>query len=211
MSSTSMLIDLHYLPCIEYFACLLKYDTICIETHEHYQKQSYRNRCCILTANKIVTLSVPVLKGNSKQNIKDVQIDYNQKWVTDHWRTICSAYGKAPFFDYFAPYFQDLFLRKYKFLFDLNFELLTICLSLIKIDKKIFFSEKYKKQAETGQDDFRAKIHPKIPYSENDIYQPVRYLQNFGNNFAPNLSIIDVLFCEGNHSQSLIRQSLITN
>jgi hypothetical protein len=205
----SVLIDLHYFPCLEYFACLLKYDTIYLEACENFQKQSYRNRCNIITANKIATLSVPVLKAGKKQLIRQVEIDYAQKWLTDHWRTIYSAYGKAPFFEYFAGFFENILLKKYNYLFDLNLELLTTCLQLLKINKKILLTSSYKKEAEPGQDDLRSQIHPKISFRQNNIYAPVPYNQNFGNNFVSNMSIIDVLFCEGVQSLNIIRQSLV--
>ena len=205
----SVVIDLHYLPCIEYFACILKYDVIYLEACENFQKQSYRNRCNILTANKVATLSVPVLKARQKQLIREVQIDYAQKWLSDHWRTITSAYGKAPYFEYYAGFFENIFLKKYKYLYDLNIDLLTTCLYLLKLEKKIIFTTEYKIDVEPCQDDFRSKIHPKISFEQNNIYKSVPYVQNFGKTFVSNLSIIDVLFCEGTHSQNLIRQSLI--
>jgi hypothetical protein len=209
MPTTGAVIDLHYLPCLEYFACLLKYSNVYIEAHENYQKQSYRNRCHILTASKVAILSVPVLKGNSKQLIRDVQIDYDQKWLTDHWRSISSAYGKAPFFEHYADFFEKIYTKKYKYLFELNAELLTNCLSLLKLRQKIEYTEVYKNSAETALDDLRSAIHPKKEFKNNKLYTPVRYRQNFGNNFVSNLSIIDVLFCEGPRSLEIIRQSVI--
>ncbi|MDO1450299.1 WbqC family protein [Rhodocytophaga aerolata] len=209
MPAKSAVVELQYLPCLEYFACLLKYDTVYIEAHEHYQKQSYRNRCHILTATKVAILSVPIVKGNSKQLIRDVQIDYTQKWLTDHWRTIYSAYGKAPFFEHYADFFERVYVKKYKYLFDLNLDLLTNCLSLLKVNKKINFTDSYKSTEEIAVKDFRSAIHPKSGDKNSNLYTPVRYRQNFGNNFVSNLSIIDVLFCEGPRSLEIIRQSVI--
>jgi hypothetical protein len=160
-------------------------------------------------ASKVATLSVPVLKGNSKQLIRDIQIDYDQKWLTDHWRSISSAYGKAPFFEHYADYFEKIYLRRHACLFELNLELLTICLKLLSIKKKIDFTSAYKNSTENAIDDFRSAIHPKKEYKNNNLYTPVRYRQNFGNNFVSNLSIIDLLFCEGPRSIEIIRQSMI--
>lgn len=209
MGASSVLIELQYLPCLEYVACLLKYDTVYLEQHEFYEKQSYRNRFCILTANKVAILSVPVVKGNHKQRITDVQIDYSQNWVKDHWRTIASAYGKSPFFDHFAPYLEQIFAKQHRFLFDLNIELLTKCLNLLDAGIKINFTSTYQKYAENGQIDLRSAIHPKKDFTQNHEYQPIPYLQNFGSNFVPNLSILDALFCEGKQALHIIRQSIV--
>ncbi|MES2731139.1 MAG: WbqC family protein [Bacteroidota bacterium] len=204
-----MVIDLHYLPSLEYFAALLKYEHIYIEAHEHYQKQSYRNRCYIRAANKVDLLSVPILDGNRKILIQDVKIDYQQGWLKDHWRAITSAYGKAPFFEYYAPFFEQLFFKKYTYLFDLNWELLTKCLSLLQIRKNLILTTSYVKLEELLSLDLRSAIHPKKNYLDNKIYQAVPYVQNFGSDFAPNLSIVDLLFCEGTQAKQFLEQSII--
>ncbi len=201
-----MIIDLHYLPSLEYFACILQHDTIQIEAYEYYEKQSYRNRCKILASNKIDVLSVPVQNGNSKIIVKDIKVEYHQDWVRRHWGAIYSAYGKAPFFEYYADYFANIFEKKPDFLFDLNMELLTICLKLLKVEKKIIFTEEYEKVA---QNDYRGQIHPKRSYSQNNFYEPIMYRQNFGSDFEPNLSILDLLFCQGNQARKILEQSTL--
>ena len=97
-NADTLLLDFHYLPCIAYFSCINRYHHLILEVHENYEKQSYRNRCYILSANKVLPLSVPVHRGKGKKPTKDIRIDYSQKWVNNHWRAIKSAYGKAPFF-----------------------------------------------------------------------------------------------------------------
>ena len=201
-----MTIDLQYLPSLEYFCALLKHDKITIEAHEYFEKQSYRNRCRIQTTNKIDTLTVPVKNGNSKVLIKDLRIDYHQDWTRRHWGAIHSAYGKSPFFEFYADYFRFLFEKKPDFLFDFNLDLLTICLKLLRLEKTIIFTENYEKDV---KNDFRGQVHPKRHYQENQLYQPVKYRQNFGSEFEPNLSILDLLFCQGNQSLKILQESLI--
>ena len=201
-----MTIDLQYLPSLEYFCALLKNDIIVIEAHEYFEKQSYRNRCKILTTNKVDDLTVPVKNGNTKILIKDLRIDYHQDWTRRHWGAIHSAYGKSPFFEFYADYFKKILDKKPDFLFDFNLDLLTICLKLLRLEKTIIFTEEYEKDVEN---DFRGQIHPKKTYQENQLYQPVKYRQNFGNEFEPNLSILDLLFCQGNQSLKILQESLI--
>ncbi len=66
-----LLIELHYLPCIQYFTHLLEYEKVVLEADEHYPKQTYRNRCRVLTAQKVMTLSVPVAKGPGRPATRD--------------------------------------------------------------------------------------------------------------------------------------------
>ena len=201
-----MTIDLQYLPSLEYFCALLKHDTIVVEAHEYFEKQSYRNRCKILTTNKIDVLTVPVKNGNTKVLIRDLRIDYHQDWTRRHWGAIHSGYGKSPFFEFYADYFRILLEKKPDFLFDFNMDLLTICLKLLRLEKTIIFTEKYEKDVEN---DFRGQIHPKKTYQENQLYQPVKYRQNFGNEFESNLSILDLLFCQGNQALKILQESVI--
>lgn len=204
----NILIELQYLPSLEYFTCLLQCKDIYIEACEHFVKQTYRNRCHIRGANKVETLSVPIVKGNRKILVKDTKIDYNQKWLGNHWRAITSAYGKAPFFEYYEAYFHDIFYKKIKFLFDLNYELLTLCLKLLQIDKKLILSEKYNKSPENGILDLRSVVHPKKGHQQNGFYMPYLYNQVFGKNFVENMSIIDLLFCEGPNAPLVLKNSV---
>ena len=200
-----MTIELQYLPSLEYFCAILQNDEIIIEAHEYFEKQSYRNRCRIQTTNKIDALTVPVQNGNKKVLIRDLKIDYSQDWTRRHWGAIHSGYGKSPFFEFYSGYFKNLLDKKPDFLFDLNLELLTICLKLLRLEKNIIFTEYYQKNLEN---DYRGLIHPKRNYELNNLYQPSTYRQNFGNEFEPNISILDLLFCQGNQSLSVLKESL---
>ncbi len=196
-----MLIESFYLPNIEYFLLLFENDNIYIEAFENYQKQSYRNRCKILTTNKIADLIVPVIKGNSKEIIKNIKIDYGQDWQRNHLRTIKSAYGKAPFFEHFYDFFRIVFEKKHDFLIDFNTELLTVCLKLMQIKKEPKFTERFEIKAEN---DFRGIIHPKKATESITNIEAYNYSQNFGEKFVPNLSIIDLLMCQGPQSVKIL-------
>jgi hypothetical protein len=203
----SVLIDLHYLPSLEFFSCLLNFDKIILESNENYIKQSYRNRCYILGANKPEMLIIPILDGNKKILIKDIKIDYSQHWQLNHWRTIRAAYGKSPFFEFYIDYFQKVFEKKNTFLWDTNVELLTICLKLLRQEKTICLTEKYEKAPNSTIFDARSMINPKKEIENSEFYKIVPYQQNFGNKFESNLSIIDLLFCRGNQALEILKKS----
>jgi hypothetical protein len=179
-------------------------DELVLEKHENYTKQSYRNRCYVLTAQGVQPLSVPVLRGNSKTKIPitDIEIDYSQHWDKIHWRTIQAAYGRAPYFEFYSDYLKEVYDRQPQYLFNLNVDLLKLYLKLLKLNKPIAFTDTYKDNVSENVLDFRNKIHPKI-ITDNLNVKP--YTQVFGKQFATELSIIDLLFTQGPESLSYIQ------
>ena len=206
-SDTALLIDLHYLPCIEFFTYLQRFDKIIIEAQENYQKQSYRNRCRIMGPNRVLELSVPVLKPSGKTKIKEVRIDNHQNWIQRHWRGLRASYGRAPFFEFFSDEFYQPLTKPHIFLFDLNLLLLHTTLQVLGIDKEIELSASYQTEASSGTFDARARIHPQCEYDHNGYYRPTRYNQIFGKEFVANLSIVDLIFCEGTNAYQVLQQS----
>lgn len=204
----TLLSETQFLPPIEFFCCLQQAENHVIEAYEHYQKQTYRTRCYILGANHIQCLSVPVIKPSGKVPTRDVQIDKGAKHINEHWRSIQSAYGKAPFFEYFAEYFQQIFEHPPTYLIDWNHQLLTICLKLLNMTKDISITENYVETSNEHILDIRSAITPKTHFTNRPYYQAVSYHQTFGKDFVPNLSIIDLLMNEGPRSQEVVTKSV---
>ena len=98
-----MLLTTAYFPPIEYFALLARYSVVYMEACENYQKQSWRNRCRILSANGPETLNVPVVheNGTFALPIKEIRVEYTTPWVLRTERAIESAYSSSPFFLYY--------------------------------------------------------------------------------------------------------------
>ncbi len=212
MNETSnILLELHYLPTIQYISKLIHYPTIYIEQHEHYVKGTYRNRCYIAEANGLLRLSIPLEKGkNEQQAIRDVRIAYYEPWQHWHWEGIRSAYGSSPFFEYYADAIEPFYTKRYEFLFDWNWELLQTILQLIGIQCNIQLTNVYQKNLSNEILDFRNFISPKLHRQQEDPYfQPIRYEQVFieKHGFLPNLSILDLLFCTGPEAARILHSS----
>jgi hypothetical protein len=138
-----LLIESHFLPCIEYFCALTRHNTVVIEKHEHYLKQSFRNRCYILAAHGPERLTVPLTGKHGNSLITSVQIDYAYRWQTNFWRTLQSAYANSPYFEHYKDDLHRELFSGEKYLFDLNLRLLSMCLKWLSWKKDITQTPEY--------------------------------------------------------------------
>jgi hypothetical protein len=201
-----------YLGNIQYFGKFIAAQKVYIEQHEHYLKQSYRNRCEILTANGRLTLVIPVERSNGKKMfIRDVQISYAQPWQNSHWRALTVAYNSSPFFEYYCDDLKPFFERNEIFLFDFNTKLTNKILELMGINTPIFFTDEYKNFDDDFAFDHRQNINPKARfYADDKTVSPQKYYQVFAQKFGfvPNLSIVDLLFNEGPNAKDELGKSI---
>ena len=146
------ILPLTYLGSTEYFRCL--YDGTCvIDLYEHYVKQSYRNRCDILTAGGPASLTVHVVKGGSirKRPVCDMRIDYSKRWQHQHWMSILSAYRNSPYFDHYRDRFEPFYNREFTFLADWNIALLETVTGILGTPPALRFSDSYIEALNTGR------------------------------------------------------------
>lgn len=183
-----------YFPCISYMARFLKEDAPEIEIWETYHKQTYRNRCLVMTANGVQVLSVPVIKVNGNHTMtKDVAISYKEPWQQIHRRCLESGYKASPYFDHYYPYLEPLFSHQFERLIELNDTALLAVLKILKTKKEILHTPDYVREAEHDLRDTFSPKKPTVPSSFPPYYQvfSAKYP------FAPDLSILDLIFNEG--------------
>lgn len=202
----SIAVDLHYFPNLEFFAAIAEAEELVFFPDAIYKRQSFFNRTQIRLANKVGTLSVPIQGRRPRLSQKEIKIDNSQNWLAVHLRGIQSAYGKAPFYEYYFPYFEKVFRQNHDNLWELNWEMLTICLKLLGMSVKMRAYDI--SQDQTWEQDIREQLMPSVPFSERNYYSPALYFQLFGLDFDPNLSILDLLFCEGPASKGIVLKSV---
>ncbi len=201
--STALLQTTYFGP-VQWYQKLHRYDCCYIEQHDSYQKQTYRNRCVIATANGPQALTVPVeheaCNKQEASKTKDLRISDHNQWRRVHWNALQSAYSESPFFDYYVDDIHPFFEKKYTFLLDFNEAIRQTVCALIDIHPNVVYSSAFMVQGPASKD-FRDVIHAKHPQHDDD-FTPKPYWQVFQHRygFQPNLSVLDLLFCMGPES-----------
>jgi len=186
-----------YLAPINYFKSLINQKELQICINTNYQKQTYRNRCVISSCNGLQKLTIPITHDNKIKRDRDVMIHNEIPWQKNHWKSIETAYKSSPFYEYYQDELKYFFLRKYKFLFDFNIEIMAEILELLELNINI---------KETNKEIDLKKIN-QILDPKKEIIKFKSYNQVFQNknDFQSDLSIIDVLFNIGPETTDYIR------
>lgn len=198
--STALLQSTYFGP-VQWYQKLYRYDSILIEQHDTYQKQTFRNRCVIATANGLQALTVPVEAPGERCAMKEVRISDHNQWRRVHWNALQSAYSESPFFEYYQDDIRPFFEKKYDYLIDFNEAIRQKICDLIDIEPKVEYTKEFISSTPSTIADYREVIHSKHPQPDAD-FTPKRYWQVFErkHGFQPNLSILDLLFNMGTES-----------
>ena len=200
-----LLLSTAYFPPVSYFIHLAQNGPAIIEIMETFPRQTYRNRCEILTSSGKLNLVVPVSKPDGNYTItRDIQISYREKWNRHHWKSIQTAYRSSPYFNYYADIFHPLFLSEENSLIDHNQHILRIILKLLDLDISPVYSQEYLKNTD-GILDLREEISPKRRQRVPGIK---RYQQVFSHKsgFVEDLSILDLIFNLGPEATDYLRK-----
>jgi len=180
-----------YFGNINYFRELANANSPVIEVKEHFIKQTLRTRCEIMSANGILQLNIPVSrKFGSKTPMDEVMISYDTDWRKIHWKAIESAYSSSPFFEYYGMEVEELIYQEESNLVQFNLNITDRILDWLSIQKQNSISYEYQ------------EVSDDIDFRKNDFQngEPIKkYNQVFSDKypFTPNLSILDLIFCEG--------------
>jgi len=197
-----VLIPISYLGPVSYYSTILQSEEIFIETKEHFIKQSVRNRCVILSANGVQTLSIPKeRKSSDKTLITNIKISNTQNWQKLHWQSLISSYNSSPFFEYYKDNLEELYLSPQLNLFDFNIKLTETILSFLQTEKHIKFTSEF-------SDNFDGIDLRNHRFNNNNME---KYEQVFADKieFQSDLSVVDLLFNLGPETTSYLeRQSI---
>ena len=192
-----------YFGNLAYYRSLFSLEEIKIESKEHFIKQTFRNRCEILTSNGVQQLSIPVIRKNgSKTVIEEIEISNDTDWRKDHWKAIESAYSNSPYFEHYGNEVKELIYQNETNLLKFNLNIQSRIFSWFQIDIKTSFSLDYIIQ----------NVDQRVLLNQNRLLtlkDTKTYIQVFGDlsDFTSNLSILDALFCQGPMTRKILMES----
>lgn len=195
---TGVVLTTSYFPPTSYFAAIVGTDRFYLEACENFQRQTYRNRCTLVMANGVESLTVPVEHGvRIKTPIREVRIAYHTKWQNQHFRAIESAYRRSPFYEFYIDDLKSFFTEKPTYLYDLNLRILHKIGELIDLDKPFTDTVGYESVLTPDRLDGRPLSHPLKISHEAPLWsslQPYEQVFSMKHGFQANMSILDALF-----------------
>ena len=132
------------------------------------------------------TLTVPLVADSTHATIGDLLISDHGRWRSHHWNALQTAYGKSPFFEYYADDFRPFYTDRWERLADFNLALhATVC-------RLLGLGDDAAPQPTSPQ----PAPQPAAPPAVQPYYQV--FAQRTG--FVAGMSIVDLLFNMGPES-----------
>ena len=190
--------ETQFLAPIKVYQLYTQSSTVSIEAHETYQKRSLRNKCIVMGVNGAITLTVPLLKGkHDSKYITEVEISYHDSWVGDMLHALRSAYGAAPYFDFYYPEVEDILKSKHVHLWTLNEAMRKLMLKRCGLTETVIINtESYQKSYEEPWLDIRSQKLKDYQPAKSDLEGYAQVFED-RHGFIAGLSILDALFCMG--------------
>ena len=199
----NLIIELQYFSPFVAFKYSIVSTNIFFDIYEKFRKMSFRNRCVIATANGLQNLTVPIEGGrDQKAAFKDLRIANRYDWQMQHWRTISSAYSRSPWFGFYEPGLFPLYQKRFEFLTDWNLATFDWACQVLGFNPTIHL----KFDQEIPLDiDLRDRWLPKnYCVDQTETFPHYRQVFEEKIGFHPNLSILDLIFCEGKNAKNLL-------
>ena len=206
----------NYLPYPGLIGKILLSDKFIYVSNVQFEKKSWQNRNRIKGANGEIMLTVPTLtKGKYDQKISEVLIDNKNDWKSKHFQAFSLSYKKSRYFNEYYPFLEDLYLKNWDSLMDLDIYIMNYVLKLLECKTQIFYDTDYSFKG--NKTDFLVDMTQQLgcdTYLSNkgsasyvDIetfvqaglnhryldYKGIQYRQCF-KDFIPFLSVFDMLF-----------------
>jgi hypothetical protein len=203
-------------PYIGYFQLINLADKFVIYDDVSFINKGWINRNNILLDGQPHLFTIPLRSSSQNKLINQTEIGDISVWRNKFFKTIEHAYKKAPHFDEVSALLNEIFNNKFIYIHQLALVSLTRICKYLLIDTPFFKSSGILGDTELKSHDRildicvklhadhyinpvgGLKLYSRVQFESKGIsinfleVKPQSYSQS-GNNFIPNLSIIDVL------------------
>lgn len=217
-----------FLPWIGFFNKVVNVDEVVILDNVQFKKRYFENRIKIRNYSSWQWITVPVkTKGKYLQKISEVEIDNTKNWQENCLRTIELNYKKAPYFSRYFPAIEKLFKKRKKGLSEFNIDAIKALCKLLGLEANFYLASNLKTKGSGSQlildickrmktkgylsGKFGRDYLAEKDFRNNSVevfYQNFKhpeYIQ-FHGKFIEGLSVIDLLFNEGDKSLQIIKK-----
>lgn len=196
--------ELQYFTTVSSIIDIAKIGTVFLQPEQKFRKSTFRNRMLLLGSKGVIQLSIPVVGGRDcKLPYQDILIDYKSDWQRNHFKTLVSLYGNAPWFSHYSPELEELYNTRKELLFDWNMLCFQWVLKKLKLGSEVSIVERL-----SDQDDLLDKTDYFLPsnYDRTEKGPFLVYPQVFEDKtgFKSNLSILDLILNEGPEAKNKI-------
>jgi hypothetical protein len=220
----------NYLPWIGLFSKVAQSDCFILNDCVQYTADSVANRNRIRTNAGWCYLTIPISRSKYTSKILDVTLPENRSWMDIHWKTIYQNYVKTRFLMEHKEFFEKLYQKDFKYLWQVNENIVLYLLDHFNIRVEILRASQLGIDPNLHKTDLiiaclksaGADIYlsgpsgrnylefDKFPQNKIDLkffkFQHPVYRQRYPG-FEPNLSAIDLLFNMGPKASEIIKMS----
>lgn len=192
-------LGLAYFPPIDWFAKAVRIGYAFVNPLSLHSKNSHWNRLIMAGAEGPVRLSIPLQQGRGNRNpFKEIEIANQYRWQDQHWKSINTCYNKSPWFEFYKDSLDELYSTQHENLLEWNKNCLDWVMKRLGMDFKLL-----------EDNEIGASLHQEVEFLEfqKSLVNHIRYRQVFEERtgFIENLSILDLLFCEGKRSLQILQ------
>tara|TARA_B100001059_G_scaffold231633_1_gene267810 strand:+ start:5584 stop:6288 length:705 start_codon:yes stop_codon:yes gene_type:complete len=231
-----MIVTIHqpeHMPWLGFFNKAFNCDIFVILDNVQFRKNYFQNRNQIISPcnGNSIWLTVPLIKGSSQDMIYEKQILYDNKFLKKYFKIIEKSYSNYPFYEKYITALKVIFDQETKSISRLNTKLIKYFFEILNIDCDVkVASDLSLPKSESGgivnydicnylgASKYLSGKSGKdyldlTPFKKNNIevvfqdFNHPTYNQP-GDNFVPNLSILDLLF---SHEIDEIKKLIISS
>lgn len=229
VKKNSNMIAIHqpnYIPWAGYFYKILSSDSFVFLDDVQYTKNSFINRNRIKGPQGEQWLTIPV-KASIENEIREVKFAKNN-WAIKHIKTLEACYGKSRYYKHYKDEFDEILLTPFENLSELNISIIKKICEWLNINVNFYLSSELNIEGKSDERliEIMKKLNGKNYLSgsggskyqdENKFLQEgiqviyyqykVPIYEQLWGEFIPGLSILDLIFNEGENSLEILKNT----